>query len=100
VPADMAKTPEMAAALNSMSRFDAILVFPGHASQELGRPVRPGDAAWPGNVKIVPGKRGVTEISNGSDEVHQHSGWWFPFAILLAILVLSGIVLLYYLRPG
>lgn len=39
-------------------------------------------------------------ISNGSDEVHQHSGWWFPFAILLAILVLSAIVLLYYLRPG
>jgi hypothetical protein len=42
----------------------------------------------------------VTQISNGSDEVHQHSGWWFPFAILLAILVLSAIVLLYYLRPG
>ena len=42
----------------------------------------------------------MTQISNGSDDVHQHSGWWFPAAILLAIAVLSGFFLLYDLRPG
>ena len=42
----------------------------------------------------------MTQISNGSDDVHQHSGWWFPAVILLAIAVLSGFFLLYDLRPG
>lgn len=42
----------------------------------------------------------MTQISNGSDDVHQHSGWWFPAAILLAIAILSGFFLLYDLRPG
>ena len=42
----------------------------------------------------------MTQTSNGPDDVHQHSGWWFPAAILLAIAVLSGAFLLYDLRPG
>jgi len=42
----------------------------------------------------------VTQISNGSDNVHQHSGWWFPAVILLAVGVLSAVFLLYDLRPG
>ena len=42
----------------------------------------------------------MTQLSNGSDDVHQHSGWWFPVVVLLAIAVLSGVFLLYDLRPG
>ena len=42
----------------------------------------------------------MTQISNGSDEVHQHSGWWFPGVILAAIALLSVGFLLYDLRPG
>lgn len=42
----------------------------------------------------------MTQISNGSEDVHQHSGWWFPAVILIAIAVLSGVFLLYDLRPG
>lgn len=32
-------------------------------------------------------------------EVHQHSGWLVPLGFLLTIILLSGLVLLYYLRP-
>jgi hypothetical protein len=32
-------------------------------------------------------------------EIHQHSGWLIPLGILLVILALSGMFLLYYLRP-
>lgn len=42
----------------------------------------------------------MTQISNGQDDVHQHSGWWLPAVILLAIAVLGGAFLLYDLRPG
>jgi hypothetical protein len=42
----------------------------------------------------------VSQISNGSDDVHQHSGWWFPAVILLAVALLCGVFLLYDLRPG
>lgn len=42
----------------------------------------------------------MTQISNGNDDVHQHSGWWFPAVILIAIAVLSAVFLLYDLRPG
>jgi hypothetical protein len=35
-----------------------------------------------------------------SDDVHQHSGWLIPLAFLALILLLSGLFLLYYLRPG
>ncbi|MBV9550457.1 MAG: hypothetical protein JO256_12380 [Alphaproteobacteria bacterium] len=41
----------------------------------------------------------MTQITNGSDDVHQHSGWWFPGVILGAITLLSGVFLLYDLRP-
>ena len=42
----------------------------------------------------------MSQISNGSDDVHQHSGWWFPAVILLAVALLCGLFLLYDLRPG
>ena len=34
------------------------------------------------------------------DDIHQHSGWWLPLAIAFAILLLSGLFLGWYLRPG
>lgn len=34
------------------------------------------------------------------ENVHQHSGWLIPFALLFAILLLSGLILGWYLRPG
>jgi hypothetical protein len=83
-----------------MFRFDAALVFPGHASQELGSFARPGDAQPPRHGKTAAGGKRVSPITSSSDDVHQHSGWWFPFAILAVIAVLSGIFLLYDLRPG
>ncbi len=34
------------------------------------------------------------------EDIHQHSGWWLPLAILFVILLLSGLFLGWYLRPG
>jgi len=34
------------------------------------------------------------------DEIHQHSGWVIPLGFLAAILLLSGLFLGWYLRPG
>lgn len=34
------------------------------------------------------------------EDIHQHSGWLIPAAFLLAILLLSGLFLGWYLRPG
>jgi hypothetical protein len=34
------------------------------------------------------------------EEIHSHSGWLVPFAFLFAILLLSGLFLGWYLRPG
>lgn len=34
------------------------------------------------------------------DDIHQHSGWWIPLAFMLTVVALSGLFLLYYLRPG
>lgn len=34
------------------------------------------------------------------EEIHQHSGWLIPLAFGLAILLLSGLFLGWYLRPG
>ncbi len=42
----------------------------------------------------------MTQISNGPDDIHQHSGWWFPAVIIAAIVLLSAGFLLYDLRPG
>jgi hypothetical protein len=50
-------------------------------------------------VKLPQGET-VAPIARSSQDVHQHSGWWFPFAILAVIALLSGIFLLYDLRPG
>jgi hypothetical protein len=33
-------------------------------------------------------------------ELHRHSGWWFPAVFLLAVLTLCGLLLGWYLRPG
>ena len=33
-------------------------------------------------------------------DIHQHSGWLIPVAFLFAILLLSGVFLGWYLRPG
>ena len=35
-----------------------------------------------------------------SEEIHRHSGWLIPAGFFLAILVLSGLFLGWYLRPG
>jgi hypothetical protein len=39
-------------------------------------------------------------MQSGRDEMHGHSGWLIPFAFLSAILLLSGLFLGWYLRPG
>jgi hypothetical protein len=38
--------------------------------------------------------------SGHSQEIHRHSGWWFPAGFLLAVLTLCGLLLGWYLRPG
>ena len=42
----------------------------------------------------------MSQSERDSAEIHRHSGWLVPLVILLAILVLSALFLLYYLRPG
>jgi hypothetical protein len=39
-------------------------------------------------------------MQSGRDEMHGHSGWLIPFAFVSAILLLSGLFLGWYLRPG
>jgi hypothetical protein len=34
------------------------------------------------------------------EDIRRHSGWWFPGALLLALLLLAGLLLGWYLRPG
>ena len=41
----------------------------------------------------------MRETRSQSAEIHQHSGWLIPLGIVLVILALSGMFLLYYLRP-
>ncbi|HEY4078145.1 MAG TPA: hypothetical protein VGM26_14540 [Rhizomicrobium sp.] len=38
--------------------------------------------------------------SGRKEYVHQHSGWVIPLAVVFAILLLSGLFLGWYLRPG
>ncbi len=33
-------------------------------------------------------------------EFHRHSGWWVPAVLLLAVVIPSGLLLGWYLRPG
>lgn len=37
---------------------------------------------------------------NPTDDVHQHSGWLIPLGFICLVAILSGLMLLYYLRPG
>ncbi|HEY2009710.1 MAG TPA: hypothetical protein VGH23_12015 [Rhizomicrobium sp.] len=37
---------------------------------------------------------------NQKEDIHRHSGWLIPAAFLFAILLLSGLFLGWYLRPG
>ena len=39
-------------------------------------------------------------IGGGREEMHGHSGWLIPLGFIFAILVLSGLFLGWYLRPG
>src|SRR5471030_597188 len=39
-------------------------------------------------------------IQNQREEMHGHSGWLIPLAVMFAILLLSGLFLGWYLRPG
>jgi hypothetical protein len=39
-------------------------------------------------------------MQSGRDEMHGHSGWLIPVAFMSAILLLSGLFLGWYLRPG
>ncbi len=41
----------------------------------------------------------VSQTEN-TQNVHQHSGWLIPVAVFFAILLLSGLFLGWYLRPG
>jgi len=38
--------------------------------------------------------------SRPREEFHRHSGWWIPAIFFLAIILLSGLLLGWYLRPG
>lgn len=42
----------------------------------------------------------VTGENTKPEEIHQHPGWLIPFGFLVVILFLSGLFLLYDLRPG
>lgn len=39
-------------------------------------------------------------IQDRRDDIHGHSGWLIPLAVICAILLLSGVFLGWYLRPG
>src|SRR5476651_126722 len=42
----------------------------------------------------------VSRTADEKEDVHQHSGWLIPLAVAFAILLLSGLFLGWYLRPG
>lgn len=44
--------------------------------------------------------RGSMSQANQKDDIHRHSGWLIPAVVLCAILLLSGLFLGWYLRPG
>ena len=44
--------------------------------------------------------RGKMSHVDQKEDIHQHSGWLIPVAFLFAILLLSGLFLGWYLRPG
>jgi len=44
--------------------------------------------------------RGKMSHVDQKEDIHQHSGWLIPAIFLFAILLLSGLFLGWYLRPG
>ena len=44
--------------------------------------------------------RGKMSHVDQKEDIHQHSGWLIPVIFLSAILLLSGLFLGWYLRPG
>jgi hypothetical protein len=47
----------------------------------------------------MPGRAKMSHADQ-KDDIHQHSGWLIPAVFLFAILLLSGLFLGWYLRPG
>ena len=47
----------------------------------------------------MPGRAKMTHVDQKED-IHRHSGWLIPAVFLFAILLLSGVFLGWYLRPG
>src|SRR5690242_5225580 len=43
---------------------------------------------------------GEGPMGRQKEEIHRHSGWLIPAALLFALLFLSGLLLGWYLRPG
>ena len=43
---------------------------------------------------------GVMHSTGNRDDIHRHSGWLIPAVLLLTLLLLSGLILGWYLRPG
>lgn len=43
---------------------------------------------------------GVMSTTGHREEIHRHSGWVIPGAFFFALLLLSGLLLGWYLRPG
>ena len=72
------------------------MMFPGHASQELGKLPRNGAPARHG--AMINTRMG--RAAGKSDDVHQHSGWLIPLGLAIAILGFCGLFLGWYLRPG
>lgn len=73
-------------------------MFPGHASQELGKwQAQPLRTVVLGVLNAGTAK--MTYVDQKED-IHRHSGWLIPGVFLFATLLLSGVFLGWYLRPG
>jgi hypothetical protein len=44
--------------------------------------------------------QGAMSTTGHREEMHRHSGWWIPGALLFVLVLLSGLLLGWYLRPG
>ena len=54
--------------------------------------------------KALGNRKSLNRVNSGralseQGEIHRHSGWLIPLAMFVTILALSGLMLLYYLRP-
>jgi len=43
---------------------------------------------------------GIMSSTGRQEEIHRHSGWVIPGALFFALMLLSGLILGWYLRPG